>query len=199
MITSALADVSVRAAGRLRFKGNSTTALMVFSLCIAEPDAPFHTGLNAQLVNNRLSRRSESGGSLAIFNLDDPDIGIEALFAFEQFVDVGQIGGCGQLQRPAALAIVIIGGAGGRAEEMAVAIEVIDNNIDGASVLGAFADYRTEYSFDRAAAQEGTYPDRGLEAQWDYSLVSSDWPLILPSSATSSSEISPVSGSLRSC
>ena len=93
MITSALAEVSVRAAGRVRSEGNSITALMVFSLCIAEPDAPFRTGLNAQLVNNRLSRGNESGGSLAIFNLHDPDIGIEALFAFEQFVDSGQIGG----------------------------------------------------------------------------------------------------------
>lgn len=138
------------------------TALMAFAFSLRSQTLLCCGGLNDGFVNNKLSDGYEPGGAIAVFHFDGPDIGIEALLALEQIIDVAHGRWRRQFHNPSALARVIVRRSGGGTKEMTSAVEMIDDDVDGACLLGTFTDDGAIQPLNHATAQEGTDPDAGL-------------------------------------
>lgn len=177
-MTSAGGPVSSLAALAIRFTGNSMTALMVFlSLARTGPITTMpQDGLSRHSVNNCLSgcaslaRRAlfacsgKSGGAGAVFDFDNPDIWIRYRAPGQHTVDGLLACRKRKLFEPAALALLVIGGARRRPEEMKRSIKMIDDHIDSARLGGALANHRAKITLRLPPPQEGADPYIALEA-----------------------------------
>ena len=152
------------------------------------------------MVNVLPTRHLQPRGAPAVLDLDDPEIGVSAAAALENGHRLGKPKWRRGLRHPKPFACIVMGRAGGGAEQVAGAIEVVDDHEDGARFLCTLAHHGAVQALNHAAPQEGAHPDGGFEPHRAAAqgVASSDWPLILASSAISPSLISPVSGMLRS-
>src|SRR5262245_25128503 len=107
----------------------------------------------------------------AIFDLDDPGVGIEAQLAREPLLDlrlgrwlVGEAAG----EQAVGRAAVIEHALRRRAEELGGAVEPVELDEDRAGLLGAAVAHRRERPLDVATADIGRDPDRRLQAHWQH-------------------------------
>ena len=74
---------------------------------------------------------------MPVLDFDNPDVGIKALLALQQGMNVKRSGGRCEFDGPSPFALLVMGWSGCGTKQMAGAVEMADDHIDCARLLGS--------------------------------------------------------------